>query len=446
MGTTSPPGLEEFLAHGPRQVLTRPEQRPVETLGQQAITYDDWMEQTKLAWNHPRSSRLKAIDKALKAREADPSSMAKATALRTAINDWIRWKGVNTWKTSQRNTEANGHIVERLRVWAFAPDLPTAMTKEEEAAYQAMEDRRRKAVQTMFQGKRVQLKIQTALMKGASAASDAKRAAKSFKDAVGALRSVTPTTHHAPDLGRGVTAVGTAGKFVKDQVLDLDNLSPDTLRTAKDLVPIDEIVTDFIPFVNLVVGGVMLLVKWGKVAQAARAVHTTEQSRYVIELGDPQKAFDGVMTCLKRDRTSKAIQASQATAKFSAQTAGTFVDLGAATGPTVAAVNAAATLAHKLFLFGREMKEVSDARKILKDPDNLDFRLFQAYPLAGCYMIACATLSDIICMSTVQFGNPGWMDDIELMKSKYIDPLRKHCNRFIVESLFEFPDMPLRKK
>jgi len=274
-------------------------------------------------------------------------------------------------------------------------------------------------------------------------------AANNFKQSVGLLTgAVSGTVHHTPDLRTGLQAMGqtkdVVTDFVHGDLLDIKNLDLANLKMVKDMIPLDQITTDFIPFVNIVTGAVGILVKWGKVAKAARDVYKTENSRYTIEMGDPQKAFDGLMKCLKRDRTSKALEASQASAKFALQTAGTFADMGAATGPAIAAANAAATLAHKLFLFGREMKEVVKANEILKDPNNLDFRLFESYPLAGCYMIRCSDLSDIIAMSTVQFGNPGWMDDIEDMKKHFIDPMIKHCNRFIKASLFEIPDMPKR--
>jgi hypothetical protein len=449
MPPKTPPGLEQIVARGPQgphtptHLLTKSGPSDPEIVTQQPVAYEEWMAKTALDWKHPRSGRLKRIDSALKAADKMPT-MENMRELRKAINDWIRYKGVGNWKQSARNV---GGIVERLRTWAFAPDLPTPMSAEEVEAWKYIEEERKKALHKVFQGKHVRLKIMSAIMKGKDAASDVKDAAKNFKQCIGVLAgTVEVKPHHAPNLVSGVQAVGKGAGVVKDFVhsdlLDIKNMDLEHLKLVKDMIPLDQITTDFIPFVNIVTGAVGLLIKWGKVAQAARAVYKTENSRYTIELGDPQKAFDGLMKCLKRDRTSKALEASQASAKFALQTAGTFADMGAATGPAIAAANAAATLAHKLFLFGREVKEVRKANKILGDPDNLDFKLFESYPLAGCYMIRCADLSDIIAMSTVQFGNPGWMDDIEDMKKKYIDPMIKHCDRFIKDSLFEIPNMP----
>ena len=453
--------MEEQMIRGlqqkgtPKHLLTKVEVQDPKTLGQQAITYDEWIAATALDWKHPRSGRLKRIDKAL--QEVDKGvTVPKMRELRTAINDWIRSKGVSNWKQSKRNTAENGYIVERLRVWAFAPGLPTPMTKEEAEAFEFMEQARKEVMHRVFTGKHVQLKILSAIMKGASAASNVKTAASEFKETVGRLtRTAKSEVKPSPNLTKGLKALGTGigaakygathiGDLVHGDILDIKNLDLSGLKMVKDMIPLEEITADFIPFVNIISGAVNVLVKWGKVAKAAHDIYKTENSRYTIELGDPQKAFDGLTKCLKRDRTTKALQASQTTAKFALQTAGTFADFGTATGPAIAAVNAAATLAHKLFLFGREVKEVIKANEILKDEDNLNFKLFEAYPLAGCYMIRCSDLSDIISMSTIQFGNPGWMDDIEDMKKHYIDPMIKHCDRFIKESLFEIPDMPKR--
>ncbi|MEW5772338.1 MAG: hypothetical protein AB1916_02330 [Thermodesulfobacteriota bacterium] len=422
-------------------------------LTQEEITYKEWMAATKLGRSHPRSSKLKRIDKALKALDNN-HSQANYRELRTAINDWIRSKGAYNWKNSKRNTKENGFIVERLRTWAF-PGLPTPMTKEEVEAFEFMEESRRKVLRRVFEGKHVQLKIMSAIMNGASAAYKVKKAHKKFEESMAiASGHGTTTTRHAPILAKGIKAAGTGvsnlrtdapgavKNFLHGDLLDIENL--DHLKLVKDMIPLDRIVTDFIPFVNIAVGAVTMLVKWGQVAKAAHSVHKTENSRNIIEMGDPQKAFDGIMKCLKRDRASKALQAAQSTAKFTAQIGGTCTDLGLLSGPAIAAVNSAATLAHQMFLFGREVKEVIKANKILSDPDNLDFKLFETYPLAGCYMIRCSDLSDIVHMSLMQFGNPGWMDDIEDMKKRYIDPMIKHCDRFIGNSLFEIPDMPKR--
>ncbi|MEW5772337.1 MAG: hypothetical protein AB1916_02325 [Thermodesulfobacteriota bacterium] len=530
MSLTVPPGLEQIVARGPQhqQVIkglnTKPEVLPEESVGQHFMTYKQWMDESALDWRRPRSARLKAVDKALKNHENSKYSQDTLRKLRTAINEWIRWKGVDNWKHSARNK--NG-IVERLRLLAFAPGLPTPMSQEETKAYEVMEEARKKALHTLFKDKRVRLKILGHLKNTKLLLDEIKAGTTDFqnktrtawnavrehnqakydairhpRNAKGNIRNLVGTGSQAitgirKPVGSAFGALGKAGKVagVGSEVFKLGSKTisvgktiagvgkavplPDFVKGAKDLggaaqasydfvltdllnlpavvssgqlpldvvflirdLKIESIVANFVPFVSLGVGAVGLVFKWGGVAKAAHTLHKQKQCKIAFEKGDPQKAFDAVMKLLKVDLATQSVMALKDTAVFGTQVAGAFADMGAATGPCIAAANAAANLAQKLLYLGIEIIEVIKANKILSDPDKLDFRLFEAYPLAGCYMIRCSTLSDILAMSTIQFGNPGWMDDVELMKKKYIDPLVASCDKFINNSLFEIPDMP----
>ena len=535
MGLLIPKGLEQIVARGPQHqqvvkgLLTKPEAIPEGHLGQRFITYKEWMEDTALDWRHPRSAKLKALDEALKNHEKANYSTATLRKLRVALNDWIRWKGVDSWKQSKRNNEENNWIFERLRLLAFAPGLPPLMSKSEMRAFEVLEEARKEALHTLFKDKRVRLKIIGQLKNTKLMFEEVKVAAQKFKrdvrvahDAVLAARDAPLKTlakprdfkkntrevlghgrefnkamgnlvvqpakkgvetvvsgisniygqysnvknvvdivqgvgqsAHVANLTTGIGAVGDltkqASSFVLNDLMNLPKLNtmegglawvdlnvlinglPDLLKTIS---------ADFVPFLSLGTGAISCVTSWIGVATKAHAAIKTKQAKYVIEKGDPQKAFNAIMGLLKLDVASQTVEAVKTTAVYATQVAGTFVDMGAATAPCIAAAKTAADLVQKLLIFATELVQVIKANNILKHPEKLDFRLFEEYPLAGCYMIRCATLSDIIAMSTVQFGNPGWMDDIEDMKKKYIDPMIKHCDRFIKDSLFEIPNMP----
>jgi hypothetical protein len=406
------------------------------------VSYDKWMQETKLSWSKVRSSRLKAIDKALKLRNESPASIANANRLRTAINDWCRWKGPNTWRTSKRN---KGGVVEILRVQAFAPGLPTAMTMDEAAAFKFVLESAQQVLKTHFTGKRVTLKIKDAVSTGKEVEAQVKDSYAKFKTALKGVRDGEwPAGAAKPSLSRATGAAGgartAASDFVKN---DLLSLNPLDLAKAAKLIPTEQIVADLVPIVSLFTGAGKAAWGWVTVAKKAHAKYKMEDRSYAIERGDPKHAFKALTREMSRDTKSSAIKASLETASFTAKTAGTFLDGGTATATIATAVKAAGDLAHKLFLLGREIKEASAANELLRSPANLDFRLFEAFPLLGCYMIRCATLSDILAMSTVQFGSSGWMDDVEHMKSKYIDPMRKKCDQFIKASLFEIKGMSM---
>lgn len=73
---------------------------------------------------------------------------------------------------------------------------------------------------------------------------------------------------------------------------------------------------------------------------------------------------------------------------------------------------------------------------------NLDITLFDTYPLMGCYLFNCATLSDIIPIKC--FATPGWKDYIEKMKKDAIDKILKQSEALIDKSPWEIKGMPKR--
>lgn len=417
----------------PKTLLTRFAPSSASTQAQKLPTYDEWMKTTKLGMMKPRSSRLGRIDKALKTTQSTPT-VKNANELRAAITDWIRWKG-DGWITSERNKD---HIVEKLRIQAFAPNLPIAVTKQEETAWAEVLKGSQRSLQTYFVGKKVTLRFSSALKGAKDAATGAKSAYSTFKKVADGAKSGFPKEAR-PD---PAAAAKATAKFVTEDLLDLQ---PGDLVKLGSILPVQDLITDLMPVVNVVIGGVKVVVKWGQVAKAAHLQCKSEDRAYVMAKGDPSHAFHGLIEMLSRDTKSKAIKAGTETAKFGGQLAGTFADGATATGAVMAALKAAADLAHMLFLLGRELKESRAANKLLDNPGNLDFRLFEAYPLLGCYLIRYATLSDIIALNTVQFGSRGWMDDIEQMKKRHIDPLRKECERFIKASLFHIEGMPMTK-
>jgi hypothetical protein len=117
------------------------------------------------------------------------------------------------------------------------------------------------------------------------------------------------------------------------------------------------------------------------------------------------------------------------------------VDGGAISGPVTGAMAALAEIAHRLCLPGMEYRATKDASKALS-AGKLDITLFQTYPLMGCCLLNCATLSDIIPISC--FATPGWMDYIEQMKKGAIDNILKQSESLIDKSPWEIKDMPRR--
>jgi hypothetical protein len=158
-------------------------------------------------------------------------------------------------------------------------------------------------------------------------------------------------------------------------------------------------------------------------------------------LGAPAAAFAALEKLLKEETEHAAISAGINTTSFAAKTGLLFADGGAISGPVVGAVNALAQIAHTLYLLGMEYRATKDANAALT-AGHLDITLFETYPLMGCYLLNCATLSDIIPIKC--FATPGWKDYIEHMKKGAIDNVLKQSAGLIDKSPWEIKDMPKR--
>ena len=121
---------------------------------------------------------------------------------------------------------------------------------------------------------------------------------------------------------------------------------------------------------------------------------------------------------LQNETDHAAIGAGITSTSFVVKTGLVFADGGAISGPVVGAVTALAKIAHYLYLLGMEYRATRDANAALA-AGHLDITLFDTYPLMGCYLLNCATLSDIIPIKC--FGTPGWKEYIANMKKNAVD-------------------------
>lgn len=95
----------------------------------------------------------------------------------------------------------------------------------------------------------------------------------------------------------------------------------------------------------------------------------------------------------------------------------------------------------KLGQLGTEWRATRRANEILR-MGPLDIQLFRTYPLMGCYLLTCATLSDIVPIQC--FGQPGWMDYIETLKSRGYDGIYEAAGGLIDSSPWEIRGLPKR--
>ncbi len=427
-------------------------------------TYEQWQRETNLGITKPRSGVLRALDAAIE-KYNKVKSQDNLWAIKNAFEDWKRSKG-NQWEQSDRNR--NGAMkrlaadVDRLDSRTFQI---TQMSMEELQALEYVKAERMKTIQKLFLD--AQGNAKPVVFKAANLQHAAKQALNNVKaKSAAAAQSIQGRFSSRPRAPKPfvVTGMGTtpsgggmgvnlgSGPSTKDIIqaklqemvqkfFEVDNLSLLGPLTSLVLSIVAECATSAAPVIGHVKDGVSAISGWIDVGVGYYHQSSISRCHYALDLGAPAAAFAALEELLREQVKNAAIGAGISTTSFAVKTGMAFVDGGAISGPVTGAVAALAEIAHKLYLLGVEYRATKDANKALK-AGTLDITLFKTYPLMGCYLLNCATLSDIIPISC--FATPGWMDSIEKLKKGAIDNVLKQSESLIDKSPWEIRDMPKR--
>ena len=427
-------------------------------------TYEQWKRETSLGLLKPRSAVLQSLDAAIekynKARTQD-----NLWAIKNAFEDWKRAKGPQ-WQQSDRNR--NGAVkrlaVDLERVDGRAYQI-THMSMAELQALEVVKAERTKTIQKLFldshgNAKPVAFKAANLQHSVTQAANNVKAKSAAAVHAIQNKFSTQPRTVK-PFV---VTGMGTSpggggmgvnlgsGRTVKDIVqgklnemvqkfFEVDNLTMLGPLASLIMSIVAECSASAAPVIGHLKDGASVISDWIEVGVGCYHKSTISRCSYSIELGAPAAAFAALEELLRDEVKQSTISAGISSTSFAVKTGMAFVDGGAISGPVTGAVAALAEITHKLYLLGMEYRATKDANKALM-AGKLDITLFQTYPLMGCYLLNCATLSDIIPISC--FATPGWMDYIEKMKKGSIDKVLKQSEELIDKSPWEIKDMPKR--
>ncbi|HVU45404.1 MAG TPA: hypothetical protein VHD85_04710 [Terracidiphilus sp.] len=427
-------------------------------------TYEQWQRDTSLGITKPRSGLLKSLDAAIE-KYNKAKTQDNLWAIKNAFEDWKRSKG-NQWQQSDRNR--NGAVtklaadLDRLDSRTFQI---TRMSMAELQALEYMKAERMKTIQKLFLDAHGNAK--PVVFKAANLQHAATQAANNVKAksaaAVQSLQNKLSSQPRAPKpfavTGMGTSpgggAMGTnlgAGRTTKDIIqaklgemvqkfFEVDSLTMLGPLTNLVMSIVAECATSAAPVIGHVKDGVSAISDWIEVGVNYYHRSTISRCSYAIELGAPAAAFSALEGLLQEEVKNAAISAGISTTSFAVKTGMVFVDGGAISGPVTGAMAALAEIAHKFYLLGMEYRATKDANKALK-AGTLDITLFKTYPLMGCYLLNCATLSDIIPINC--FATPGWMDYIEKLKKGALDNIIKQSEALIDKSPWEIKDMPKR--
>ena len=472
-------------------------------MGDLPMDYDTWMKATSLTLK-PRSGALKELDRAIQIYERS-KTYENACVIKHALTRWQQLKGAD-WRNNPRNGKlvvtkrvgpfkvnsqvnaknfnSGGTMAERGAIEQLDFSLSDVfwvgkqLTGPEISALEYINEERRRTLAKLFLdssdpnnlvAKPVVFKaanLKTALKQAKddlkSKCSDAKAAiSKKFS---GPTQGADPLSGFGvrPDsvfdeqgspegigynLGSGLTfgdkVKAKLGEMVK-KFFEVDSLEALGPLSSLVLEIVAEASLSAAPVIGHIKSGVSAIGDWIDVGVNFYQKSSISRCSYTIDVGVPDAAFKALEKLLQRETDNAAISATISSTAFITKTGLFFADGGAISGPVVGAVEALAEIAHKLCLLGMEYRATRDLNNLLKDPNKLDIKVFETYPLLGCYVLNCATLSDIIPIDC--FAQPGWTEYIVRLKKGSLDHIIAQSRKLIDKSPWEIQGMPKRPK
>lgn len=213
---------------------------------------------------------------------------------------------------------------------------------------------------------------------------------------------------------------------------DIDNIND--VVEAISAETFQELVSEVTPFVGIASSGIKAIKAGKAVADDGKKLYKSKDYKKGFRLGDPLAAAEAVQTIIKRDMAKDSVNLARHSAVTGAKVAGLFLDLGTATTAGLGLGNAVAGLGLELFTLGIEIKEMRAGNARLANPASLDLTVFSECPILGCYLLTCADTSTVANMFIADIGLPGWMDKVEALKKKKMDPLLKIAAKDIQKS------------
>ena len=428
--------------------------------------YEQWKKDTSLGFTQPRSSLMQALDKAIeqynKVKNED-----NQWAIKNAFESWKSSKGP-AWEKSDRNrTRAITKLAFELDKLDYRTYQITHMSMAELQALEFVHKERTQTIKKLFLDGDGHAK--PVVFKARNLPNALKQAGQAVKtksgEAVASIQNklsgksgsskpiITPVTGMGVSPGGG--GMGTnlgSGRTTKDIILEkLTGMVQKFFEvdSVTLLGPLGSLIMSIVaecsasaaPVIGHIKDGVSAITDWVDVGVGYYHKETISRCSYSIDMGAPAAAFAALEKLLEHEIDHSAISAGIASTSFVVKTGLVFADGGAISGPVVGAVTALADIAHTLYLLGMEYRATKDANKALAE-GHLDITLFDTYPLMGCYLLNCATLSDILPIKC--FATPGWKEYIANMKKTSTDKIIEQSVKLIDKSPWEIKGMPKR--
>jgi hypothetical protein len=312
---------------------------------------------------------------------------------------------------------------------------PAALSREEFMALGELAKARRTLLVNMFAGTQLKFGTASQLSSGKALLSTGKKIKSSTEKLVKGGRGASKVLN-LPGMKDAV------GDFMV-QCADVDGIE-DIIEAVSGEV-LTHLVAEITPVLGVVTSGAKL-VKAGKaVAEDGYNLYKSTDYKQGFRPGDPYAAAEAIQAIIKRDLAKHSVQLGQQSLATGAKIAGLFADFGTATTAGIGAANALASLGLQLFSLGLDIKDMRAGNKRLGTPTTLDLTVFNDCPVLGCYLLTCADTSSVANMFVADIGLPGWMERVEAMKKKQMDPMLKIASKNIQGSRLQLEGLSSNK-
>jgi hypothetical protein len=314
--------------------------------------------------------------------------------------------------------------------------MATALSREEFIALAEIAKARRQVMVNMFSGTQLKFGTLASLEAGKSLLATGNKIYSNSKKIAGGASSAAKAAPSIP---------GMQDAFREFMVQCADVHGIDDIVAAIGGQAVSDLVGEVMPVLGVLVSGAKLAKAGKAVAEDAYHLYKSDDYRKGFLRGDPSAAAEAVQTIIKRDLAKHSVKLAQQTVATGAKIGGLFADFGTATTAAIGIANALASLGLQLAALGLDIKDLRAGNRHLAKPDALDLTVFEDCPILGCYLITCADTSSVANFFVADIGLPGWMDKVEQMKKKQMDPMLKIATKAIESSRLQLEGLSSNK-
>lgn len=314
--------------------------------------------------------------------------------------------------------------------------MPAPLSREEFMALGEIARARRRTMVNMFTGTQLKFGRKSALETGKSLVSSGKKLQ-------GDISKITKGAKETARVAPSIPGLQAAFQDFMTECAGVEGI--DDIIEALGGEAVKELLAEVTPVLGVLSSGAKLAKAGKAVAQDGYNLYKSSDYKQGFLRGDPYAAAESVQIIIKRDLAKHSVKLAQQATATGTKIAGLFADLGTGTTAAIGVANTLATIGLQLASLGVDIRDMRAGNKRLATPDSLDLTVFEECPLLGCYLITCADTSSVANFFVADIGLPGWMDKVERMKKKQMDPMLKIATRNIEASRIQLEGLSSNK-